>query len=817
MNKINSFVFPSEFSKDGYNQSFIEKCIESAMSIPDNEVSVPIITEHFNCFLMKYRMGTVSWNRNEFLKSELYTDMLTNLDIPVLDMVDDSSAEVKEYSVDLMKELSKLRLILDETSEKCLYDIETSKKFLEEFLRLSAKAVFNPDNNNLNNLVFRKSKTLENLYSIGRIPFIRAKSGNGDDEGYSYFNICNPFALDSLRRVIINSATERNRFSRVATLRLLRINILKNQALRAFTRFTSYRDFSSYKVELNRHNSEIISVPYHKLSSIEAVKPLRLFEKTVTYIHKRLADSKERLFDKELEIKILLIGHTEESIDNQNNFDDREIFDWIYSVLAWYDRSFDNKSYPILNICITNLINDGDFCASLEQKKHERKNIFGNYRSQKYNVKIETVDYQSDFYFSTIKLKEYCNNNDLIFIIDCPWLTVESYDLKKDVSLGIYSRNINRLDTILSDDDCLDSNNQTIIQELDTQYNRITSSDSNMHGDISRVFREKVLNDIRSFIIDGRAEYRQELYVFTSERDGVDYSYLGSYPLTRTELYGGKCFTISMFSNVVPSCLQVSKNPKPFVIKLWSILKYISISFACTIFKESIDEIIHGYIQTPEQYFELMRDIFVIIELGKTLNELNVSVRFSERIAILFKEMGIDKEESNIIMKRLYDLTYEFIYSLYTEAVFSEHNDFGDNYIKKGFEMNLTSNARDVSAMLFVHEYRKAVNNHQTDRYTLCWNEKFDTMYYEDKNYIHEFFMDKELYSILLNNLEYNDYLSIGTMAMLNKSNSIYNMPAMAHHLLNNIIGTYEALKIDNNSDNIKVVQNAKHAIEQLK
>lgn len=814
MSKTITRIFPSEFSKGGYNRSFIEKCIDAAMRIPDNEATERRMAELFNQYLLSERLETHSWNRKAYLTSDGYRKMLGQLDIPALDMLNDAGDNYEEYTIDFEEEIRKLKAALEKLPENTLFDMNDSYDYLDEFLHISAKAVFNPDNNNLNNLVFRKSRTLDALYSIGRMPFVRGKAEKGEDEGYSYFNICNPFALDSLRRLIENLA-ERGRFSRVPLLRPLRVSILQDQAQRAFTRFTSYRTFSTYKVELNRHNSEITSVPYHRLSSIEAVKPLRLFEKTVTYIHKRLMDLGNLIFDKELKINVLFIGHTEESVDENKKYDERELYDWICAVLAWYDRSFDKKVYPKLKLKVTQFLNDGDFCPSLQSKKHGRKKLSGSYRSQEYECEIKTVDYQSEFYFSTAKLKKYCHENDLIYIIDCPWLTVESYELKKDISMGMYARRLNRLISFSAySADRLDSERQTVMQELDTQFNRITSSDSSMHGDISRIFRDKVLTDIKGFIDDNNnRKERQELYVFTSERDGVDYSLLGSHPLTRTELYGGKCFTISMFSNVTPSRLQVGEVPEPFIVKLWSVLKYISVSYACTAFRDSVAEIIGSYIQSPEQYFELMRDIFVIIEPGRNLKEITVSVRFSERIAVLFNEMGIGAADSESIKKELYDLTYHFIYALYTQAVFSDNDDFGDNYIKTGFEMNLTSTARNVNDMLFIYEYHKAVANRQTDRYTVNWKKRYNSAYCEDKNYVHEFFMDKELYSILLHNLEYNDSLSIGALAMLNRSNRIYHTPAMAHRLMKNIVSAYEAAQLDY----YRIVQNVKNAIRQLK
>ena len=127
--------------------------------------------------------------------------------------------------------------------------------------------------------------------------------------------------------------------------------------------------------------------------------------------------------------------------------------------------------------------------------------------------------------------------------------------------------------------------------------------------------------------------------------------------------------------------------------------------------------------------------------------------------------------------------------------------------------MNLTSTARNVNDMLFIYEYHKAVANRETDRYTVNWKKRYNSAYCEDKNYVHEFFMDKELYSILLHNLEYNDSLNIGALAMLNRSNRIYHTPAMAHRLMKNIVSAYEAAQLDY----YRIVQNVRHAIKQLK
>ena len=103
--------------------------------------------------------------------------------IPDLDMLNDAGDNYEEYTIDFEEELRKLKAALEKLPEDTLFDMNDSYDYLDEFLHISAKAVFNPDNNNLNNLVFRKSQTLDALYSIGRMPFVRGKAGKRCQEG----------------------------------------------------------------------------------------------------------------------------------------------------------------------------------------------------------------------------------------------------------------------------------------------------------------------------------------------------------------------------------------------------------------------------------------------------------------------------------------------------------------------------------------------------------------------------------------------------------------------------------------------------------
>ena len=105
----------------------------------------------------------------------------------------------------------------------------------------------------------------------------------------------------------------------------------------------------------------------------------------------------------------------------------------------------------------------------------------------------------------------------------------------------------------------------------------------------------------------------------------------------------------------------------------------------------------------------------------------------------------------------MFALVFSLVYFLYTEVIFSEYDDFGNNLIQKGFKLNLIESASDVNDMVFIHEYNKAVANHLLDRYVLNWKKEYVSDCYADDNFSDESFLDKNLYYILLHNLEYND------------------------------------------------------------
>lgn len=825
----------SEVKDNGYNRSNLSKILLSSLghikdfsdkeeffenAVSDFETLCPINSIDDDCADPKTKQSkTFSFTIYSSCSEKILSDedlYCNDLDITSIRMSNDDFVDIKKRLKGFIVYLKELR--------SSWFDYCTVEDYISEYIILSKKIVFHPNNVNLDAMAFRRSKTVECIYSIGRVPFIcSGKAKNG----YSYFNLCNPFVLDSIQRILINFRDNYIRLKDIPTLNPLRNEIFVTQAERAFTRFTSYKSFSNYRVTLNRHNGEIISIPYNNLSSIEEVKPLRLFEKIASFIQALIKDGCHKDLDKDcLELSILIIGHTESSLNPDGSSDQRELFDLIHSLLMWYQRSFsDNVDYVPLDLTVNNILNEGDIFYGIdsdEKNGFEKECRIGR---NHYRLHVESKSYLQSFYFDSCELEELCDENDIIFILDCPWLTTENYDFNSNGQMYLYSRrlqdlNNNRLhntDRNLQND-ALDNKYRTVMQDLDTHFNRITSSGSTKGGAISRTFKDDLIRKIKNVIESSFPDKRKDLYIFTSEGSGVDYSYIGGYPLSRTELYSGKRFTIVRFCNSHVDrlkCLDFNEN-KPFDIKirLWSVLKYISVSYAFNGFRQELKDKLAELITFPENYIEFLRDVLIILQPSINLKNksIRISVCYSNRVRHLAGENSISPDRLEKILSKAYKCVFNFIKTLYSGVVFTDSDNFGDNFIRTAFEMNVYSSAKNVNALLFLNEYRTAKSEHFLHSFRVQWDEEYRSQFVEDSNFSHELFMDKKLYDHLLSILKSTDDLSIGTVAMLNSADRVFDTPNMGKKVLDNIIRVCENHSLTDD----QLYRNATNAIISL-
>lgn len=828
MNATESIVegYNSEMNVCSYNSSSLAWYIRYILNNTPELFSCSSVLSIIEKILNSSNLSTTSafpafeplYKKKSF-SLKAYTDKMSCdglFDIKRIELTDGNDVQISNEISSLYKSLS----FFTEDDQHPVYNDEAITKYLEKYFQISRDYIFNSKNGNLNNLLFRRSTTLEALNCIGKIPVDNAYM---EQKGYAYYNVGSPYVCDALQRTVYNIINNYSRLNRITELKKIRTEIFVNQMVRSFTRFTSYNNFTNFRVSLNRHSGELLSVPYSELSSIEEVKPLRLFEKIISHIHNRLTLIRKSSAHIEcLDIKVAIIGHTEQSINviksdgdyQKLNNDNRELADLLRTVVSWYVKTEKEDDDPVLNLSIVNLINNGDI---VNADSISIENQLGNIRLE-YKidmnvgfVEVNNCNYFEEFYFSKQKLKDLCNEFDLLFILDCPWMTLESYELKNEGLLDFYCSSIQS--EVIRDNkrDALDSDRRTTIQELDTQYNRITSSDSNKSGEISRIFRDDIIKAIKKYIEESTKSKRKDMYIFTSERDGVDYSYLGSYPMTRKEMYGGKCFTISHFSNHIFETLDIGEPKITIRIRLWSILKYIAISYAFIYLRNDIEELLPDYDLSPENYFELLRSIIVVMKLNSDLNKIDISLRFSENIKLLQTDLDVDGKKLEELKQRVFHHISPFIIALYSEGVFSDKNDFGDNTIQTAFEMNVRSSANDVNSMLFIHHYRLRRANNSLWKFKITWEKEYDSNLVEECSPNH-FFKDKRLYEMLFEILQNTAQLSIGTLSTLYKADDIFNNNNMAQYVLNNIIQACEKMRYTHSS----VYKNAITALNNL-
>lgn len=771
----------SEFTQNGYDYSVIFKSILKCFDLIDFSRKITDYEYIEECFNNSFKKSVISDNRDLVITTAEHLDRFfadNFSDINYLCLLD------KRYDIYVKDEVSRLFLALDrvltfaDNGMFFLNDIGT--KYLSVYFDVSRKLVFNPDNYNLSSKEFRTTLLVNNLNCLEK----KIYSAGNSRQKYDCFSIYNPFAYDVVRRIINGIFFSLKDFYNANDLSVLRRYIFAHQAEMKFTRFTSYNSGKSYRVSLNRHMSELISCAYDDLSSIAEFKPIRLFEKIVVYINKyinelMLRDENAFIYNR-MEINIGLIGHTEPSSDGE----ERELADLITTVVHWYDRSFrDNEKMPKLYLTVTNVISDKDISVIPERKRHEIKYSFnGNNACANFFV----CDYKKEFFFSSNMLRSLYDNNNILFILDCPWLTTENYEIKSNGSLRLYSESIKQ-DVIFNNyNDRINVNYRSAMDELSTQYNRITSSDTNKYGDIARLFKEALVLKMRSFVKNEiNNKKRKDIYIFSSESDGIDFSFMGVYPLTRKEMYEGKSATIINFSNKAVDCLSLGKSRKvKFEIKLWSLLKYVSVSYAYTHIKRIIDESFEYNIDNSEMYFEILRDIYISFNIDVAKRIVNISMSFSERFEKIEQEIGSIDIYS--VINSLHKSLTNLVFNIYSKVVFSDSQKYGDDFIRDAFEMNLYSCANDVETMIFLHRYCDDRKNGNLNEYKVNINRRICMS--NDQNYDNDFFKDKKLYSAALSQLDYSDGFNLLLDSAIENAEEIFLRRRYKQYILENII-----------------------------
>ena len=724
----------------------------------------------------------------------------------------DRNDEFYEVTKHVAKLLSQREHIQKQLDDKIWFSYNTALDYVNAFLELSKEIVFNPENDNLYNTSFRKSNFLQNLILFGT-----KYNSHNDSHIFSFYN---PIVQENLRRIFANI----NMFLKSSEkqddlLFLLKKQLLLRCAENSFIRFISCAQ-KTHRVSLNRHNSQLLSWPYQELSSVEEIKPIRLFEKIVSHISNNID-----LNSTEYILRICIVGHTECS----ENHKEKELCDLMSAILGWYDRfGLDADNKPLLSIEICNYVNKKDWPNSNEYRCFKTvagTECFNFSLESQHNIAkcvIYPVNYSDYFALSTQNLHEIIRNNNVVFLLDCPWLTNEDFEIKEIGTLSYFCKELNQSSQLIGDlseksyssvnAERLDSHSHSMIKKLDSQYNRIMLSNTNNAGEIVRVFRSSLIKKIENMVRNKDDRIPTDLYIFSSESTGLDFSNVASYPLSRQEMYEGKRISIYQYCNYKPQVLSVGNDDNiRFDIRLWSVLKYTSIAFAYIDFKNVIDKCFGKTNLTSDQYFEIYRDTIITFETDCKMCTVAISFKFSDRINCVFRELGFSEKDKQLCMDKYLQHLKSLVVPLYKNIVFSDTDGFGDDIVRTAFSMNLYSTITDVNSMMFWYKYKSALFNKTLCKFSVVFVDD-GVAYINDNNFKNQFFKDKRAYEYVLSSLENSNKFTFGLKLMLYKCDDVYQVDDYAKHIASNIIKVAE--KIGDEASCF--IQNGKDAIKEM-
>lgn len=830
--RMNSVQYLSEFGENGYDRPDFVELLSNAFSRKTDGIENDKNLLSFWSRLLEEserrsktdfvsKFNDLSADASFFQKNETEPDNQYKLKVPEMDF-DTNANECETKTEEIYSAFEEARRQLYKQVMSKDWDFKTfysaSCGFMQAYYVILQEVIFSPANYHLNDLAFRRSGYLQSLVQFSTHRLTDSNKYE-DEEGRRKkiyrFSYLDPFAMDVFLRSIEGAklldkslpAPEKR-----SLLDKLRIDLFLTSVQSAFSRYT-YLDNQTYRVQLNRHTSQLLAIPYDQISSVEEIKPIRLFEKITGYIRKQafLAASSESEI---LRVKVCILGHTECT----GTEDEACMEDLVGLILKWYCRLETGQRKPTLDFTLNNYINKQDYSAVRSRENPvvgEPKNNTGS--SDRARYRIEAVDYSSQFSFTTATLREHIIKHDLIFILDCPWMTAENYEMKLDGSLRAFTK-------VLSDipysPDIKKSQffsqfqyffKSAVMRRIDGQMGRILGSDTGTAGQVIRILKEPVLNKIGLYLKKKALEngnHETIVYLFTSEKDGVDLASIASDPLTRTEKYDGKTFTIVKYSSqeTAPLELEEQEGSACFRIHLWSIIKYISVSFAYLDLKESLLELLcsdPGLLRKEVDVLGIFQSIYVLCELDNRLRTVTCQLRLSEEFeACLPKQKAPRFEE---IKREVLAWARTLIEPLYCKVVFSNADErkpsYGDDAIRTAFRMNLYSSAKDVQTMLFWHRYRMLERDGLCGMIRCVFPHEINTKLQKrwGTDYAkREFFSDKKLYDSVLYSLERSSSFSIAMDRMFVKADQLFEKTSAGENIqtrrriLNNIINACE-------------------------
>ena len=575
-----------------------------------------------------------------------------------------------------------------------------------------------------------------------------------------------------------------------------RKHLAATYGINALSRFAIHRK-KSYIVEYSRQKDRIVRRQSEYASSIEDLKPIRMLEKIQSHMLNMITDSKIKQHERPNEVNVVVFGFCpEEEGESADCFP--EIVDLANALLGWQADTEEFKKNP-MKINLKYLVikaSDADKQRKETAEQEKETPLLFKYSSGKVYYCNFSRDFRRKNDFNKDLLKQEIESNDILFLIDCPWLVTEKFDLENSGNLSSYLNWLNRAefkdDLQLSSTDIPFFSKNTLFSSLNDQLNRLAISGMSKYGKVVRILKDYMLRWLEAEILNCKEQQQYKtVYLYFSSMRGMYFSRYLDYPILREERYSNKRFNILRFSSRENSRLNISDYHDTATgivyISLWSLLKYYDISFIYKGLQKYLvdiaDEIVPSDSCRNEETKQnvIRRKLFLILQgivfsvnydlcsekAPKVTVKLHLKKAIREAYNKAFSENG-SKDEN---VRKLLNYFSEII----QEILFQNTSGFGDICIRDAFEICLYNQARTVSDIFFhqwYSEQRKKgelkhdgiavklndfrnVNDDTVDRL----NPNFDT------------FGDKRIYKNLLEYLAMPKPSAFAVHAQLNEAN----------------------------------------------
>lgn len=588
-----------------------------------------------------------------------------------------------------------------------------------------------------------------------------------------------------------------------------RRHIVSTNAIRSFSRFTIIND-KSYVVEYSRRTDCIVCKDAEKVSSVDNVKPIRLLEKITSYIYNYFEDSNS---SDTKTFKISIYGFCAYR-DKEGNLNPAEIDDLVYEIFSWFeDKRLDERKENALsnkkidNICIDYYLINNDVAG--ESKESFVYEYFENVTDISHKCYVNIFGHRFGEY-NNKQISDCINKSDVVFILDCPWLATEDFNVVNEGDLDSYAKWVNQVSYRKDIDNSLQKqvffNRTHLFASINDQFNRLAVDNAAKYGKVVRVVKDYLLKWLQQQIeFYKKNDIYKTIYVYNSSMRGMALSYYADYPIIREESYSNKRFSIMRFSTRDNKCVSVSEEKKIYV-SLWNLVKYVDISFAYIGIKEYFAEKLYKFIDINSEdrksiikrdIISIMRNIVFVINYSDVendnLNLVNIQIAFSKPIRDVFSNSNCSKNN----FQEIEDIVV-FFEKIITDIIFANSNGLGDDSIRDAFERCLYNQAKTVEDLFFLHRYSERRKNGSLSKLNIQVdtnetngsNDKVDSLV---PNF--DSFGDKRAYNKLFDYLDMPRFPEYAVNSILNQTNKIFNVDKTKPHsieILRNMMGVCE-------------------------